>query len=90
MAEAAIVKRITRWLLRYPDAWVEKRRGGPHRRGMPDMEFIWRGRAFFFEVKVPGESATPLQAFYLDRLAKAGAVTRWRTNLAGRRDGAIN
>lgn len=32
------------------------------------------GRAFYFEIKKPGNKATPQQAAFLDRMSKAGAL----------------
>lgn len=76
MKEAALLRAITSYLRKtYPHAWIEKRRGSPFRRGMPDIEFILCGRVFFFELKTPVGHVSPLQAATLQRLADAGAVT---------------
>lgn len=53
--------------------WVLKVHGGAFQTaGIPDLLAIVNGRAFWFEVKRPGEKATPLQAHMIGRLRDAG------------------
>lgn len=42
--------------------------------GTPDILFIYRGRAFFFEVKREGEDARPNQRAELAKWERAGAA----------------
>lgn len=72
--ETSIVKRIGKALKRR-GIWHEKRHGDIYvRRGQPDLLVVIEGRAFFLEVKRPGQNATPLQLHRLEQCRKAGAV----------------
>jgi hypothetical protein len=52
-----------------------KLHGGPMQKaGLPDLLVVYKGRAYFFEVKRPGGKATPLQEHTLAELWVAGAV----------------
>lgn len=49
----------------------------PGRRGVPDRLFISNGRALFLELKVPGNTPTPLQHHEMAKLSAAGALVAW-------------
>lgn len=72
--EKSITAKIMKYLARIPRGFVQKRHGSRYGvAGIPDIEFIWRGRVLFIEVKRPGRHATALQARVMDRLREAGA-----------------
>ena len=73
--ETAIKKSILAYLGKIPAGFVWKIHGGRYgKSGMPDIAFILGGRIFFFEVKVPGETASDLQKEMMHRLTAAGAA----------------
>lgn len=73
-SEASIVNRICKEL-KTRGIWYEKRHGDIYaRRGQPDLLVVIEGRAFFLEVKRPGQAPTPLQAHRLEQCRNAGAV----------------
>lgn len=75
MLESAITRRIVANLKKYPESFVEKRHGsGFSTRGIPDVEFIWRGKVYFFEVKQPGKQPSKIQRHMIDVLRNAGAT----------------
>lgn len=45
--------------------------------GVPDFVFLWRGRAIFIEVKVPGEKPTPKQVYEMGRINATGVRATW-------------
>src|SRR5262245_56557210 len=56
--------------------WWVKIAGGPRqRRGLPDLAIVLDGHSIWFELKAPGQEATPLQESMLRRIADAGATT---------------
>lgn len=62
--------------LRYPKSWWVKFHGGMFSAaGIPDLIGVVNGRPFFFEVKCPGKLRTlsPIQAYVIDQLQRAGA-----------------
>lgn len=76
MSEAAIVKSILRALNALPSTRAVKRHGSAMgRRGTPDIDGCYNGLAFYLEVKRPGKTPTPLQAYELRQWAAAGAIT---------------
>ena len=80
--EATIVAAIVRELRR-GGYWVTKLHGGPTQQaGLPDLLAVKLGRAFFIEVKRPGEAPTPLQWHTLRQLRAAGAVAIVATSAA--------
>lgn len=53
------------------------------RRGQPDIEILWRGRAYFIELKREGERPEDHQRNRMIRLEACGAVCGWSTSLEG-------
>ncbi len=54
-------------------AWHAKRKALGMRAGWPDIEIIWQGRAYFVELKAPGNYLSPPQKKTHGALLKAGA-----------------
>jgi len=70
MSEAQIVKKILKALRKRGGFW-RKIHGGPFQEsGLPDIIGCWEGKFIAFEVKRPGEEATPLQLHVLDEIHK--------------------
>ena len=70
--EATIQKNIARYL-KDLGAWCFKVHGSPYQRaGVPDLLCCHKGRFYAFEVKRPGERATPIQAHELEQIRAAG------------------
>lgn len=72
--ETAIVNTITRHLDKLGLPWQKKHGTAYGKTGEPDLMVVQHGRAFFFEVKQPGEKATRIQLHRLKKWAAAGAV----------------
>ena len=77
MHERDIVKKVRDHLTAKYGATCHKHHGGPYsERGVSDLfGTMPGGRAFFFEVKVPGKKATLWQLRWLEEEAKRGAIT---------------
>jgi len=77
MHERDIVKKIREHLISKYGATCHKHHGGPYsERGVADLFGTFPGgRAYFFEVKVPGKKATLWQIKWLEEEHKRGAVT---------------
>jgi len=77
MHERDIVKKIRDHIVKEYGATCHKHHGGPYsERGVADLfGTMPGGRAFFFEVKVPGKKATLWQEKWLEEEAKRGAIT---------------
>ncbi len=72
-SETAITTTITKNLTKCGIFWL-KLHGSPYQRqGMPDLLVVKEGRAYFFEVKRPGQKPTPLQERRLLQCRQAGA-----------------
>lgn len=72
MRERERVKRIKEYLESL-GFFVVKIHGNPRQRaGLPDLLAIKRGRAFWFEVKQPGEGTTALQRATIEELRGHG------------------
>lgn len=72
--ESTIVAKIVS-TLRGKGCFVTKLHGGPNQQaGLPDLLVVRDGRAFFLEVKRPGQSPTKLQEHTLAKLRDVGAV----------------
>jgi len=72
--EKSITKSITANLDRHGIFWLKIHGSPMQRRGMPDLLVIKEGRAYFFEIKVPGNKPTMLQHHRLEQIQHAGAV----------------
>lgn len=73
--ETLIVNRIVHELrARYGKSlWLVKIHGSLfQRRGLPDLICCYRGNFVAFEVKRPGEKATPLQEYTLGEITQSG------------------
>lgn len=82
MKEATIVKAITS-MLRARGAWFLKVHGGPFQRPfVPDILFCLDGRFGGFEVKQPGERATPGQLREIEAIRRAGGLAAVVTSVA--------
>lgn len=69
------LQRSIRHYLEAQGFFVTKIHGGPRQMaGLPDLLAILDGRAYWFEVKQPGQHATPLQEYVLDKLRAKGCV----------------
>jgi hypothetical protein len=73
MLEAALTKKILK-NLRSQGGWWIKTHGGMYAAGRPDIIGCYKGLFFAFEVKRPGEEATPLQAHTLQQITKSGGT----------------
>ena len=72
--ETTIQKNIVRYL-RDLGAWCFKVHGSPYQRaGVPDLLCCHKGVFYAFEVKRPGEKATPIQAHELEQVQAAGGT----------------
>jgi Holliday junction resolvase len=72
--EKAIERRILSYL-KASGFWTLKVHGGPWQTpGIPDVLAIRRGRAYWFEVKRPGQNATKLQERTIAELRSTGCV----------------
>ena len=72
--EASIVRSITS-MLKKRGAWFLKVHGGPFQRpGVPDILVCLNGFFYAFEVKRPGEKATPTQEREIEAIRKAGGL----------------
>lgn len=64
--------------------------GGTVRVGVPGEADIWgvtpQGRAFFIEVKLPGEKPRENQYKFLEAMRKQGAIAGWATSVKGALD----
>lgn len=75
MRESAIQKAIITWL-REQGCYAVNIHGHPMQEaGVPDILSCWRGRFLAIEVKCSGETTTPIQAYHLEQIRKAGGVT---------------
>jgi hypothetical protein len=73
--ETPIKDKIAAWLKKQPGVWFFKVHGSAMQAaGIPDFVGCWRGRFFGLEVKVPGRTATKLQARTLELIASAGGI----------------
>ena len=73
MTEATIKRQIMRFLKSLPESdWEVSPPGSVA--GKPDITGCLKGRYVAIEVKRPGEKATPLQRYKLNKLKRAGAV----------------
>ena len=73
--EANITTNIIKHLKKHKPCEVFKMHGSSFSRsGMPDILWLYSGRAIFIEVKRPGEDPTKLQKEMMHRLTAAGAV----------------
>jgi hypothetical protein len=63
--------------------WLLKVHGSPlQQRGVPDLIGCWRGRFIALEGKVPGEQPTPIQAYRLEEIRRAGGIAECVHSLA--------
>lgn len=75
VTEKVFENNIKKYLDTLPKCWYFKVHGGPYQKsGIPDIVGVYRGRFFGIEVKKPGEKATPLQAFIISQMIKAGGL----------------
>jgi len=73
-SEAALQRRVLRWLRARPKSWTIKVPGTVLTGGLPDVFHVERGRFYAFELKAPRGRVTPLQALCLNRIRAAGGV----------------
>lgn len=72
MKESALQRQVITYL-RERGAYVFKVVGSPYQRvGTPDLLVCWRGRFIGIELKVPGQSATPMQNYEIRKIEEAG------------------
>jgi len=77
MTEAAVLKRV-RKVLDDVGGFVVKIHGSPmQRRGMPDLLWVYRGRAIFIETKGDGGTVSKLQSKIAAKLAYIGGARYW-------------
>jgi len=75
MAEKELVAKILRYLKTVPGCFTWKEHGGMYgTAGLPDIIACIGGRFFAFEVKMPGNDPTKLQAATIDKILAAGGV----------------
>lgn len=56
------------------------------RKGLPDITGLIQGQHVEIEVKLPGNTPTPLQKKKLERYKECGAIVGWTTSV----DGAVD
>jgi Holliday junction resolvase len=75
MLEAALTKKILKYLRGKGGFWM-KTHGGPMQvQGIPDIIGCYLGRFLALEVKRPGKDATPLQAHTIERIIRSGGIS---------------
>lgn len=75
MAERDIVRKIRAYLATIPATFSWKEHGGMYgTAGIPDVICCIRGRFVAFEVKVPGNKPTALQASVHRKIRNAGGI----------------
>lgn len=81
--ESRIVAKIREYLRTRPRTWHVKIWGGGGFQipGLPDLLCCADGRFVAFEVKIPGKTATPLQAATLAAIRRAGGIAETVTSL---------
>ncbi len=73
MSEARFQRTVKNYLRKkYPDAFIWKISDRWYS-GIPDIYMLEDGRSYYFELKIKGNVATPLQLYTLEKLRKAGA-----------------
>lgn len=72
--ETTTTRKLIDELKKVPKLWIKKRHGSAYSTGEPDIAGVYKGKAFFIEVKrfEDGE-LTKLQGITLKDLAQAGA-----------------
>ncbi len=75
--EAPLKQRCLKWLKSLPKTKAYARRGGPGRRGEPDISGCSYGIRIEIELKVPGKTPTDLQNFKIKEWQNAGAIAGW-------------
>ena len=73
--ETRFKNRVAADLKAVPNIWFQKIQQLTIR-GTPDYLICYRGKFFAWELKVGNNKATPLQAYNLDMISKAGGVAR--------------
>jgi len=82
MRESALTKKVLEYLNSVPGCKAIKIHGNAYvETGTPDIAGCIRGRAFFLELKVPGEKPTILQQKRIKEWQEAGAISGWATSL---------
>lgn len=83
MKESAIQSKIMKWLNAQPETKAIKLHIGQYMpSGTPDILCVHQGKALFFEVKQPGESATKIQQLTHNEWRTAGSLVFVVTSLA--------
>lgn len=76
--ESVIVRAILEKLRAIPGCVVFKHHGSVYSKGgHADVYGVYKGKAFFIEVKRPGERPTTLQLEFLRTVKEAGAIVGW-------------
>lgn len=75
--ESTISKKVVDMICHWDCGWAYKRRGGPGRRGEPDVSGCVMGIRVELECKRPGndKGLTRLQKHQLEKWKRAGAIT---------------
>jgi len=73
--EKTITRNILKYLNNLPNCYARKVHGGKYQSGFPDIVCCRDGVAVFIEVKRPGNVATKLQEYELEKWCSAGAIT---------------
>lgn len=82
MKESTLRKNVLNYLNSLPQCKAIKIHGNAYTEaGTPDIAGCIRGRAFFIELKVPGETPTLIQRKRISEWQAAGAVSGWATSL---------
>jgi len=80
--ESTLTKKVLGYLNNLPQCKAIKIHGNAYTEaGTPDIAGCIRGRAFFLELKVPGEKPTILQQKRIKEWQEAGAISGWATSL---------
>ena len=73
--ESSIQRSIMQILQAIPSSYVVKIHGSAYgRKGVPDILWIYQGRAIFAELKQPGRTMDKLQRFEAAKIQLAGAT----------------
>ena len=75
MNENSITAKVIKLLNSVPGCFARKRHGGMFSSGDPDIGGVYKGRAFYIEMKVTGGKLSSLQADMMERWSAAGAYT---------------
>lgn len=78
--ESVIQSEILKYLNAVPNSFCFKTIS-VNKRGIPDISFLYKGRAIYFEVKQPGRKPHQLQEHQMSKILSAGGYAYVVTSL---------